>query len=93
MRKAKTIHDESARENIVEKNGSRASRGWLEKFMKRNCLSLRRRTTAIQKDLAYLVDRLVQYVIHVRGMSRKCKFNGSSIHVMNETVVWADKQL
>lgn len=57
MRKAKAIHTESAGEDIVEKNSFQANRGWLKKFMKRNYLSLRRRTTRIQQDPANLVDR------------------------------------
>jgi len=90
MRKAKAMHDEKAGEDTVAKNSFQASRGWLEKFMKRNCLSLRRRTTTVQKDPAYLVDRLVQYVVHVRRMSKKYQFNAGSILAMDETAVWAD---
>ena len=88
--KSKGLHDEGAGEDIVAKNSFQASCGWLEKFMKRNCLSLRRRTTTIQKDPAYLVDRLIQYVIHVRRMPMKHKSNASSILAMDETDVWAD---
>ena len=90
MRKAKYMHDETAGDDPVAKNRFHARRGWLEKFMKRNCLSLRRRTTTIQKDPAHIVDRLVQYVLHVRRMSRKYKLNPNSILAMNETAVWAD---
>ena len=71
MRKAKAIHNESVGEDIAEKNSLQASRGWLEKFMKQNGLSLWPRKTTIQKDPANLVDKLVKFVIHVRQMSRK----------------------
>ena len=39
-----------------------ASRGWLQKFLKRNKLSLRRRTTMAQKDLDLLTEKLVSFV-------------------------------
>jgi hypothetical protein len=40
----------------------KASRGWLEKFMKRSNLSLRRRTTAAQKTPDMMVDKIVSFI-------------------------------
>ena len=46
-----------------------ASRGLLMSFMKRFGLFLRRKTTAVQKDPEHLIDKIVSYVIQVRGVS------------------------
>ena len=39
-----------------------------EKFMSRNGLSLRRKTTVGQHDPAQLIDRLISYVLHLRRL-------------------------
>ena len=67
-----------------------ASRGWLEKFMRRHGLSLRRSTSIGQKDLQQLINRLVSYVIHARRMQMRCNFKASQIYAMDETPVWQD---
>ena len=41
----------------------RASRGWLEKFMKRHGFSLRRRTTVSQRLLKDLVPKVTMIII------------------------------
>ena len=46
-----------------------ASNGWIQKFMRRYGLSLRRKTTVAQKDLEQLVDKLVAYVLQARILS------------------------
>ena len=46
-----------------------ASRGLLMSFMKHFGLFLRRKTTAVQKDPEHLIDKIVSYVIQVRGVS------------------------
>ena len=70
MKKAKIIHDESTDDPAV-KDSFVASRGWLEKFMKRNGLSLRRRTTTAQKNPSSMVDKLVMYVLQCRRLQKK----------------------
>ena len=90
MRKAKTLYDESVGDDECEKSAFVASRGWLEKFMKRNCLSLRQRTTMAQKDPSQLINKLVAYVLEVRRLTEQYKYAPESIIAMNETAVWAD---
>ena len=88
MKKAKAIYDElpdpQKSESFV------ASRGWLEKFMRRHGLSLRRFTSIGQKDPQQLINRLVSYVIHARRMQMRCNFKASQIYAMDETPVWQD---
>ena len=47
------------------------SRRWLQKFVKRNRLSLRQRTTTAQKDPAQLINKLVAYVLEVRRLTEQ----------------------
>ena len=62
MTKAKAIHNESVGNDPAAQASFTASRGWLEKFMKRNCLSLQRKTTTAQKDPSHMIDKLVAYI-------------------------------
>ena len=67
MKKVQMTHQEMApdegRAEIVE---FKASRGWLEKFMRLNKLSLKRRTSVARKDHDKLIAKLVSYIIYVR---------------------------
>ena len=64
MRKAKIMHDEKCgRSGAV--SDFNASRGWLEKFMSRNGLSLRRKTTQAQQDPTKLIDKLIAYILKI----------------------------
>ena len=90
MFKARALHKERVGEDSVEKNVFVASRGWLENFMRRYGLSLRRRTTTIQKDPEHLTDKLVSYVVHVRRMCKKNSYDPANVIAMDETAVWAD---
>ena len=58
MFKAKEMDDEKNKDPATQE-GFTASRGWLEKFMRRHGLSFRRRTTTSQKDLTFMIDCLV----------------------------------
>ena len=64
MKKAQLLYQEmSTSEGILKNEGFKASRGWLEKFIRRNNLSLRRKTSVAQKDSEKLIAKLVSYVI------------------------------
>ena len=64
-----------------------ADRGWSEKFMTRNCSTLRQRTTTSQKDPAQLINKLVAYVLEVRRLTEPHKYTPESIIAMDETEV------
>ena len=53
----------------------KASRVWLEKFMHRINLSLRRKTAVAQKDPYKLIANLVTYIIQVRRVQEKKSMN------------------
>ena len=43
----------------------KASKGWLQKFMRHNNLSLRRNAYVAQKLIDKLIAKVVPYIIHV----------------------------
>ena len=53
---------------VPMKKNSKPNGGSLEKFMRCNHLSLRRKTSAAQKDPDCLVAKIVAYVLHVRRL-------------------------
>ena len=90
MFKAKSIYNEKCGDNEEFKAGFVASNDWPMKFMKRNNLSMRRRTTIAQKDPSHLSTKLIKYVMHVRRLSMKANFSPDCIIAMDETAVWSD---
>ncbi|KAM7309663.1 hypothetical protein ISCGN_006659 [Ixodes scapularis] len=52
---------ELAQRDGISRSTFKASRGWVQKFMRRNGLSLRRRTTVCQQLLADYEERLVEF--------------------------------
>lgn len=68
----------------------RTSRGWLEKFLRRNGFSLRRKTTEGQKNPEELVKKLVSFVLHISRMRTTYDVNPENIFLMDECAVWFD---
>ena len=58
--------------------------------MKRNGLSLRRKTSVTQQDPERLAAKLVAYIVQVRRLQKKHNYNPSDIIAMDETPVWCD---
>lgn len=90
MKKAEVTYHEMMENNLVNNDSFKASRGWVCKFMRRNGLSLRRKTSVSQQDPERMVAKLVSYVIHVRRLQEKHKYRASDIIAMDETQVWCD---
>ena len=85
MRKA--LHLSKEQQNMEDFT---ASNGWIQKFMRRHGLSLRRKTTVAQKDPEQLVDKLGAYVLQARILSKRFGYQPCNIIAMDETAVWAD---
>ena len=81
MREAKTI---SSNENF------KASIGWLNRFLKRRGLSLRRKTTVCQNPPAACVDKLVNFIVRLRRLRVLEKLTDNFIFAMDETPCWMD---
>lgn len=58
--------------------------------MKRFGLSMRRKTTTIQKDPKHLTDKIVSYVNQIRRVSQKAPYKPANITNVDETAVWAN---
>ena len=86
--KAKSSYDPKSGKNEELKAGLVASSGWLSKFMKRNNLSMQRRTTILQKDPSHLTTKLVKYVMHVQSLFMKTDFSPDCITAMDKTAIW-----
>ena len=67
-----------------------ASRGWCEKCMRSHGFSLRRKSTAAQRDASYLIDQLVSFAMHARQLQRQYNFAPHNIVAMDETAVSND---
>ena len=87
MRKAQSIKE--ADDTSVESE-FKARKGWLENFMKRNGLSLRRRTTQAKKNPSFLIDKLVAYNLQTERLFRTNLYSPCNMIAMDETAVWGD---
>ena len=67
-----------------------ASNGYVQKFMARTGLSVRRRMTESQKDPDKLIEKLIGYILQVRRQRSKSSYSHSAIIAMDETAVWQD---
>lgn len=68
----------------------RASRGWVERMMRRNGFSLRRRTTICQKLPGDFDDKLVAFQKYVIGLRRDHDYSFGQIGNADETPVFFD---
>uniref|UniRef100_A0A3B3B5M8 HTH CENPB-type domain-containing protein n=1 Tax=Oryzias melastigma TaxID=30732 RepID=A0A3B3B5M8_ORYME len=83
--KAKRIFDTKIDDSSKRKETFTASAGWLDKFMKRHHLSLRRKTTLAQKDPEQLIDKLVSFVTWVARKRTADGIKDGDIIAMDET--------
>ena len=75
---------------IKEENEFKASNGWLQKFLSRNGFVLRRRTTVSQKVPRDSFEKIVAFILYLRGVRRSGNYENNSIFVMDETPVWIE---
>ena len=68
----------------------KASRGWLQRFMKRHDLSLRRKTTVSQSVPSDVIPKLVSFILHLRLLQTSRVYSTDSIFAMDETACWMD---
>jgi len=89
MKKAEIVYRDVTEGNHVDED-FKASRGWLCRFMKRNGLSLRRKTSVAQQDPDKMLGKLVSYIIQVKRLQKQHNYGPSDIIAMDETPVWCD---
>ena len=68
----------------------KASVGWVNKFLIRSNLSLRRRTTVTQKNPAQVYSKITSFIMFVSNTLSTKKINPASIVAMDETSLWFD---
>ena len=83
--KAKFLYEEKCKEKEMPPSFV-ASSGWLQRFMSRHGLAIRRKTTESQKDPEKLIDKLLQ----IRRQQGKIAYHDKDIIAMDETAVWQD---
>ena len=88
MKKALVMYSNMDGSSDIEFN---ESKGWCEKFMKRNGLTLRRHTSVCQKDPEQVIAKLVAYVLRVRRLRLPHEYMLGDIYAMDETPVGSDK--
>ena len=87
--KARAIHERKYKTTEVLPSFS-SSNGWLQKFMTRQGLSVRHRTTESQKDSDRLIDKLISYISQLRRQHVKFSYSSGNMIVMDEIAVWKD---
>ena len=68
----------------------KASRGWVDKFMRRNDFVIRQRTTTGQRLPPQLSQKVSSFVQFCLKMRMKYKLEAGAIGNMDETAIWAD---
>lgn len=89
-KKATVIYRQLTEEGLTDGDQFVASEGWLVRFMKRNDLSNRRRTSVAQKDPTKLVEKIANYLLYTRRLVLKHGYSPADILAMDETPVWMD---
>ena len=74
----------------IHGDGFVASRGWLERFLERNGLSLRRRTTVSQRLPQDLIQKVSSFLLHVRRLRLQHHHSLTAIGNMDEIPLWLD---
>ena len=87
MKKTTIIYSNMEDNNDAEFS---ASRGWCENFMRRNGLSLRRKTFVCQKDPEMVISKLIAYVLRIRRLRLQHNYTMGNIYAMDETPVWSN---
>ena len=90
MKKAEIVYYDITPESSTTTEDFKAWRGWLCRFLKRNGLSLRRKTSVAQQDPERMVSKLVCYIIQVRRLQIKNNYAAGNIIAMDETPIWCD---
>lgn len=90
MKNTEIVYRDIMQESNTATEDFKASRGWLCRFLKRNGLSLRRKTPVAQQDPERMVAKLVSYIIQVRRLQIKHNYAPCNIIAMDETPVWCD---
>ena len=68
----------------------KASKGWLQLFLRRKNFSLRRKTTECQKTPQDVIPKFASYILHFQRLQMVHKFANTAVYSMDETACWMD---
>ena len=68
----------------------KASRGWVDKFIRRNDFCIRRKTTTGQRLPPELTDKVCKFVLFCKKQRARYQFSPGAIGNMDETAIWSD---
>ena len=66
------------------------SKGWLDRFLQRHSLTIRRTTTVSQRTPADFVEKVCNFVLFTRQLIADQKLTPGTVYGMDETAVWLD---
>ena len=75
---------------LMADDSFQASDGWLCKFLRRNRLTLRKRTTITQKQPDDVKEKVINYLLFVEGLRKNCNYRTCDIGAADETAVSFD---
>ena len=90
LRVTRTAVQRKALELHQSEEGFAASRGWLEKFLKRYDFALRRTKTVCQRLPQDMITKVSTFILQVRKMRLLHQYPLSCIGNMDETPLWLD---
>ena len=67
----------------------KASNGWLDKFLKRNGFSQRKRTTVAQQTPKECIQKLVSYICYLGDVRKRGKYIDDTMSWMNYLFGWS----
>ena len=71
-------------------NEFKASRGWVDNFLRRYDFCIRQRTTTGQRLPPELTDKVTKFVLFCSSQRSRFQFAPGAIGNMDETAIWAD---
>ena len=75
---------------LVNEQSFKASRGWVDKFLKRHGFVIRERTTTGQRLPPELGEKVGNFVLYCQKQREQLHLHPSDIGNMDETAIWAD---
>ena len=81
QRKAMIYAEEKAASK-GQMNDFGASEGWVEKFVSRNGLSLRRCTSQAQKPPKQIIDKEISYILYVRQLKQRNYYDFTTTYIV-----------
>ena len=84
------LHAKKIAKEIPECAGFLASLGWLDKFLKRNGLTLRATTTTCRRPPVDSIEKIVKFILFIRKQFQEHNYSASNMFACDEMAAWLD---